>query len=162
MKNKRYWWYGATSLFYMIIALYNPSLVIKSLQELLKILYSLIAPFILVIILLLLLENKKAKDLIKKAANSKHSLFFFILAGIISMGSVYLIYPLLSKFKKEGVSYAHIAAFLYARAVKVPLIPILAYYFSLKYAIIFNLVLIMFSFVIYFIIKFIEKQRWLE
>ncbi len=162
MKNKRYWWYSTTLLFYIIIALYNPSIVLKSLQELLKILYSLIVPFVLVIILLLLLENKKAKELMQKAVKSKHSLFFFILAGIISMGSIYLIYPILNKFKKEGASYAHIAAFLYARAVKIPLIPILAYYFSLKYTIIFNLVLIMFSFIIYLVIRFIEKQRWLE
>ena len=57
-------------------------------------------------------------------------------AGIISMGPVYAWYPLLKELKEKGAGTSVIAAFLYNRAIKLPLLPIIIAYFGWVYVVI--------------------------
>ena len=57
------------------------------------------------------------------------------LFGIFSHGSIYMWYPLLKQLQQKGMSYGFIAVFLYNRAVKIPLLPVLIFYFGLTYTI---------------------------
>jgi len=132
---------------------YSPTITLSALKELYGFIKTLILPFILVSIMLIAMENKKSQKLLEKAINARYSALLFILAGMLSMGSIYIVYPLLQSLKKKGASYAHIAAFLYARAVKIPLIPLMAYYFSLEYAFIFTAILFLFSLLAYYTAK---------
>lgn len=59
-----------------------------------------------------------------------------IVTGIISAGPIYLWYPLLCDLKKKGMKNSLIAVFLYNRAIKIPLTPILIYYFGFKFVLI--------------------------
>jgi len=68
-----------------------------------------------------------------------------IVSGIISTGPIYMWYPLLSELKNKGVRPALISTFLYNRAVKIPLMPMLILYFGIKYTIILTVVMIFIS-----------------
>jgi hypothetical protein len=73
----------------------------------------------------------------------------------LSSGPVYLWYPLLKQLKEKWLSQWHIATFIYARAIKIPLIPMMIVFFGLKYTIIFNLVLFVLALIIWVLIDFL-------
>lgn len=66
--------------------------------------------------------------------------------GIISTGPIYLWYPLLRELKKYGVSDGFVAAFLYSRAIKPFLFPVMIFYFGWAYAFTLTVVMILMSF----------------
>lgn len=63
-------------------------------------------------------------------------------AGILSMGSIYVWYPLLKDFREKGVPDFHLANFLGCRAVKIPLMPLMAAYFGWKFTLILSALLV--------------------
>jgi uncharacterized membrane protein YraQ (UPF0718 family) len=58
------------------------------------------------------------------------------LAGIISMGPVYAWYPFLKELRKQGMRPGLAAVFLYNRAIKIPLLPVMIYYFGAGFAVV--------------------------
>ncbi len=80
-------------------------------------------------------------------------------AGILSHGPMYAWYPLIEELKKKGLRDSLIGMFFYARAVKIPLLPIMIGYFGLKYTIILNLYIILGSILQGLIIDKVEKIR---
>ena len=56
-------------------------------------------------------------------------------AGIISAGPIYVWYPLLKEPKEKGAGNSQITVFLYNRAVKPFLLPIMIAYFGWKYVV---------------------------
>ncbi|KPJ56437.1 hypothetical protein AMJ49_04835 [Parcubacteria bacterium DG_74_2] len=68
-----------------------------------------------------------------------------IVGGILSTGPIYMWYPLLSEFKEKGMRDCFIAAFLYNRAVKIPLLPMMIYYFGLPFAAVLTFYTVLFS-----------------
>jgi len=59
-----------------------------------------------------------------------------ITAGILSHGPIYVWFPLLKDLKKHGMRDGLIAAFLYNRSIKIPLLPVMIYYFGWIFVII--------------------------
>lgn len=72
---------------------------------------------------------------------------FAISGGIISSGPIYMWYPLLGDLKERGMKDSLIAAFLYNRAIKIPLIPMMVYYFGWPFTITLSLSMVLFSIV---------------
>ena len=68
-----------------------------------------------------------------------------ILAGIVSMGSIYVWYPLLTDLQQKGVKDKFIVTFLYNRGIKLQWLPVLLIYFGWAYAITLLLVMVVFS-----------------
>ncbi|MCK4336272.1 MAG: hypothetical protein KAW40_06145 [Candidatus Aenigmarchaeota archaeon] len=68
-----------------------------------------------------------------------------ILGGILSTGPIYMWYPLLSDLKEKGMKNSLIATFLYNRAVKIPLLPMMIYYFGWVFVIILTTYMVVFS-----------------
>ena len=58
-----------------------------------------------------------------------------IVAGIISMGSIYAWYPLLKDLQARGVKNKFLVAFLYNRGIKLQWLPVLLLYFGWTYSI---------------------------
>jgi len=69
-------------------------------------------------------------------------------AGIISMGPIYVWYPLLKELRERGAPNTLIAVFLYNRAVKPFLLPVMIAYFGLAYVVILTLMTILGSIVV--------------
>jgi len=57
-------------------------------------------------------------------------------AGIISAGPIYVWYPLLKELREKGAGASRIAVFLYSRAVKPFLLPIMIAYFGWQYVVV--------------------------
>ena len=72
---------------------------------------------------------------------------FAIAGGIISSGPIYMWYPLLSDLKERGMKDSLVAAFLYNRAIKIPLIPMMVFYFGLPFTIALSIFMVLFSIV---------------
>jgi len=68
-----------------------------------------------------------------------------IAGGIISTGPIYMWYPLLSDLKAKGMKTAYVAAFLYNRAVKIPLLPMMVFYFGVRYTVVLTVYMVLFS-----------------
>jgi uncharacterized membrane protein YraQ (UPF0718 family) len=68
-----------------------------------------------------------------------------IAGGIVSSGPIYMWYPLLSDLKEKGMKDSLIAAFLYNRAIKIPLLPMMVYYFGWNFALVLSIYMVLFS-----------------
>ena len=60
-------------------------------------------------------------------------------AGIASHGPMYAWYPMIEDLKNHGMRDGLVATFFYARAVKVPLLPIMIDYFGLVFTVVITL-----------------------
>ena len=70
---------------------------------------------------------------------------FAIVAGILSAGPLFAWYPLLGDLRAKGMRDALIAAFLYARALKLPLLPLMVQNFGLAFTVTLSVCIIVFS-----------------
>ena len=66
-------------------------------------------------------------------------------AGIISTGPIYAWYPLLKDLKEKGAGESSIAIFLYNRAVKPFLLPVMVSYFGWVYVVILTILMVLAS-----------------
>ena len=64
------------------------------------------------------------------------SVLFSTMAGIISMGPIYVWYPLLKELREKGARSFHLANFLNNRTVKPFLLPVMVFYFGWAYTLI--------------------------
>jgi uncharacterized membrane protein YraQ (UPF0718 family) len=138
----------SVAMVYLIMGLWNPQIVLAALVVFLdllkKILPILGVVFVLIFLSNLILDPKIVTQYLGKGA-AKRGWPLSIIAGIISMGPIYLWYPLLRDLKSKGMRDALIATFLYNRAVKIPLLPIMIYYLGLKLVVILTILMILFS-----------------
>ncbi|MDD3262580.1 MAG: hypothetical protein PHR61_01930 [Candidatus Absconditabacteria bacterium] len=105
----------------------------------------------------ILVSSKKVTSYLKKGGYFK-KIIFSVVFGIASSGPIYLWYGLLRDLHKIGLTLGHIAAFSYARAIKIPMLPIMILYFGIKFSLLFIVVLFFFAFVQGFIVDFIFKR----
>ena len=93
----------------------------------------------------LLLRHEWVRDHLGDHAGAR-GWFLAAVGGILAAGPVYPWYALLSDMKAKGMRTALLSVFLYTRAVKLPLLPLLVHYFGLAYALILMGYLILSSF----------------
>jgi len=92
---------------------------------------------------LFLSANKIIKHLGEDSG--KKGYFLAIIGGILSSGPIYMWFPLLADLKEKGMKDALAVTFLYNRAIKLPLIPVMVYYFDLEVVVIITVYMILFS-----------------
>lgn len=135
-------------LLYLIIYFIKPNSIIPALNFFVNISKNIIPVFIIVLLLMILINYLITPIGIKKYIGNKTGIKSWTLAiitGIISTGPIYVWYPMLRELKDKGVGNGFIATFLYNRAIKIPLLPMIILYFGLKYTIILTIVMIFFS-----------------
>ncbi len=151
-----------TSLVYVILGIVRFDLFEKTIINLkdlsLKLLPILIFIFVLMFLSNLFFDANKVSKHIGHNSGIK-GWIITIIAGIISSGPIYMWYPILSDLKDKGMKETYIATFLYNRSVKIPLIPIMIYYFGLPFTIIFNIFIIIFSIINGLIINLILNLK---
>ena len=82
-----------------------------------------------------------------------------IVAGILSVGSIYMWYPLLKDLEEKGVEKGLIATFLYNRAIKIHLIPLMILYFSGKFILLLTILMIIASVIQGVIINKMSRRK---
>lgn len=122
-----------------------------------------ISPILLLVILLTALINYfvNPKELSRHLSRESGIKAWIVAlsAGVLSHGPMYAWYPLIEDLKKKGLRDSLIGMFFYARAVKLPLLPIMIGYFGLGYTIILNTYIILGSILQGIIIEKVEKLR---
>ncbi|MCD6568433.1 MAG: permease [Dehalococcoidia bacterium] len=81
------------------------------------------------------------------------------IAGIISMGPIYTWYPLLKDLREKGAGNFPIAVFLYSRAVKPFLLPVMISCFGWIYAVVLSVITILGSFVVGYFMHLLVKEK---
>ncbi|PIN98465.1 MAG: hypothetical protein COT90_04175 [Candidatus Diapherotrites archaeon CG10_big_fil_rev_8_21_14_0_10_31_34] len=143
----KFWFLILMILVYACLFLFEGKLFFSSTDFFLKILLNLIPVFVLVFVLMSLINFFVSTKTVSKyfVSSGKKSWLFAVVAGILSMGPVYIWYPFLQDLKEKGFNEGLIAVFLYNRAIKIPLIPLAVFYFGLKFVVILAFVMIVFS-----------------
>ena len=70
-----------------------------------------------------------------------------LLAGIICHGPIYARYPLLKELRNQGMRQGLADVFLYNRAIKIPLLPVMIYYFGIAFTVILLVFTVIASFI---------------
>jgi len=147
MKNKniskKVWLLSVVLVVYVLLFVFNKSMFLSSskffFDSITKIIPALAFVFILMTLANYFITPEKVLKFSKKKGAKKW--FFMSFAGILSTGPPYLWYPLLRDLKKQGLSSGLIATYLYNRAVVISFVPLLIFYFSFKYVIVFYIVI---------------------
>ncbi|MFC1615272.1 hypothetical protein ACFL2L_00565 [Patescibacteria group bacterium] len=139
---------SAVLVVYIIVAIFNIDLCKKSLIDFwgmfIKIIPLLLFVIVIMAIVNLFFTEKRTKKYLGESSGIK-GWIFAIISGILISGPPYLLFPLLGDLRNHGMNDSLLAVFLYNRNVKIQFLPVLIYYFGLKFAIILSLYIILFS-----------------
>jgi uncharacterized membrane protein YraQ (UPF0718 family) len=135
------WWFIAgVAILYMVSSVIDSP---RTGQALIKssLLIFKIVPVLLMVIIFMTIINyffrpQKVKRLLGKESGITGWIISLI-GGVLSHGSIIIWYPLLKELQGQGVRPGLIAVFLYSRAIKLPLLPLLIYYFGWSFSIVF-------------------------
>ena len=133
-------------LFYGILYAAAPNTALIALRASVKISVTIGVPLALVFAVMfflnLLVSPPQIAGLFGKGAGGK-GMLLSIAAGIISMGPIFAWYPLMKKMREEGAGEGPIAVFLYNRAVKPFILPVMIAYFGWAYVVIVTVLTIL-------------------
>lgn len=143
-------------IIYVICSLIKPELLMPALRFFWSIIIKILPIFALIFAIMFIVNYfVTPKMLVKylgKSAGIK-SWFIAIISGIISTGPIYMWYPMLSEMMEKDVRKGLVAVFLYSRAVKPALMPLMIFYFGLSFTIVLTIVLIIFSVIQGFVLE---------
>jgi len=114
--------------------------------------------FVLMILLNLFLKPAQIIRFLGKGAGIK-SILLPAAAGIISTGPIYVWYPLLKDLRGKGAGNSPIAIFLYNRAVKPFLLPIMIAYFGWIYVVILTVLTVLGSVAVGYALSALMKGK---
>ncbi|ADN08530.1 permease [Sulfurimonas autotrophica] len=137
-------------LLYVVLYFYNPDKIFASLKASLNVL-KMIAPILLIVFFLMALlntfidEKSIAKHLGKESGVK--GWFIALFGGILSHGPGYIWYPMLQELRKKGALDGLLVAFLYARSIKLPWLPLMISYFGISFTIVLSFYVVLGAFV---------------
>ena len=118
-----------------------------------------ILPFLVVVFVLMVFINLflKTSMLIKYMGEGSgiKGWLIAVFAGILSIGAIYLWFPILKNMLDKGVKPGLVATFLYNRGIKLNWLPLMALYFGMKYVVVLTLVTVLVSILQGLIIDFL-------
>ncbi len=127
---------------YSVLFALNEPKALPALQESLHVLLFIIPILAVVFFLMALLNTFVDEKSIAKHIGEGSSLkgwSIALVSGILSHGPAYVWYPLLQDLRNKGINDGLIITFLYARAIKIPWIPMMISYFGLSFTVIFSI-----------------------
>lgn len=124
----------------------------------LNILQPLALVFVVMLVLDLFLKPGQITRLLGKKASIKGAMLS-VVAGIVSVGPIYVWYPLLKELRKRGTGNAQIAIFLYNRAVKPFLLPMMIAYFGWVYVGILTVLTVLASITLGYVVSVLIKEK---
>jgi len=139
---------GFVFIFYLLLSIFDLENVYKSLQASLDIIIQILPILILVILMMVVINLLLKPKTVSKLLGGESGIRGWLLAifmGILSHGPIYVWYPLLKNLKDSGMKSGLVAVFLYNRAVKIPLLPVMIYYFGIGFALILTFYMIIAS-----------------
>lgn len=134
-------------LLYLLILINDKAAGIAIILRWLELSVKVLPVLILVFALMLLVRFFAQPQALARKLNqrSAHGWLIAIFGGIVSMGAAYLWYPLMQNLRQADVRDAFLATFMYNRAIKLPLLPFLVYYFGWTFTLVLTIYMIIFS-----------------
>jgi len=160
-KQNNIYFPGIVALLYFLLFIFYPNKIEKSLIITGKLLVQLVPIFLLIIFFMGITNYFVNFNKIKRYVGKKSGLKGWLIAttaGILSHGSTYMWYPLLKDLHERGMRSGLVAVFLYNRAIKIPLLPIMIYYFGIKYVILLSIYMVIASIIEGKIIEIIVEK----
>lgn len=133
---------------YLILAVWDVSLALQALKAFGRLAIRIIPVLLLVFTVMFLSNLVLGQDRVLRFLGQGAGVggwIFAVAGGILSSGPIYMWYPFLSDLKERGMRDRLIAAFLYNRAVKIPLIPMMVYYFGWSFTLVLSTYMVMLS-----------------
>ncbi|HEY91985.1 MAG TPA: permease [Dehalococcoidia bacterium] len=147
---------------YVVLFILNPEQALVALKSsgkvCLTILPSLALVFGVMLVLNLFIKPARIVRLLGSGTNIK-GILLSVVTGIISMGPIYVWYPLLKELREKGAGNMLIAVFLYNRAVKPFLLPVMITYFGWVYVALLTVFTILASVVQGYIIGIFTRRE---
>ena len=162
-RNKHYDYYflGSVIFLYLLFFFFDPEGTCNSLKVSGNIFIQIIPVLLLVILSMALLDYFLHPKTVSKYVGKGSGIKGWSLAistGILSHGPIYVWYPLLKDLRDQGMRSGLIAAFLYSRAIKIPLLPLMLYYFGALFVVVLLPYIVIASSVEGEIIELIESR----
>ncbi len=126
-------------ILYIVLLIMDNSNALLAIQESGKIIKKVAPIFILIIIITALINYfLKPKQIMKHFGKNSgvKGVFYAIVGGIFSHGPMYAWYGMLEDMRSHGLKDSLIATFLYARAIKLPLLPFMVDLFGWLFTIV--------------------------
>jgi len=146
--SAKWFFLGGAGCLYLAVIFVNPEPGMEMVSKALAIFANLIPVFVLVFVVMVLSRMFFDSEKVLKTVGERCGIRGWILSvagGILSAGPVYMWYPLLIDLKEKGMKTSLVATFLYNRAVKIPLLPLMIFYFGLPFTVVLTCYIIVFS-----------------
>jgi uncharacterized membrane protein YraQ (UPF0718 family) len=138
----------AMVLLYAVTFIFNRAFVMNSLSSFLNLLKE-IYWIIIIVYFVVFLTNLFLKDSMIKKHLGKESGFkgwvWAMVTGVLIPSPPYIVFPLLGEMQKKGMRNALIISFLYSRNLQITFLPVMAYYFGIKFTIVASVYIFIFS-----------------
>jgi len=160
--NKSWHYFFAVLLVYFILFFVDEKLFFDSSLFFFKIFKKIVLILVIIFVLMFLINYFFSKKKISKYLGKNSGIKGWLIAifgGIISHGPIYVWYPLLKELKNKGMGYGLISAFIYNRAIKIPLLPLMVVYFSWQYVLVLTFVMILLSILSGVLTEFFMKKK---
>ena len=135
-KKERYsglYFLGSVILLYILLLLVKPDRIRQALNVSGEVLYQIVPVLVLIFVFMLVLNYVVTPRTVSKYVGQGSGIKGWLLAittGMLSHGPIYIWYPLLKELQDQGMRNGLIAAFLYNRAIKLPHLPLMVFYFG--------------------------------
>ena len=147
---------------YMVLFLAAPDKAGQAIKSSGNVFLSMLLPLAIVFFIMLLINL-----FLKPAAVAKYlgkgsgvkGIMLSASAGIISTGPIYAWYPLLKDLKEKGAGESSIAIFLYNRAVKPFLLPVMISYFGWVYVVTLTIIMVIASVIVGFSVSIFTSSK---
>ena len=152
---------GIVIVLYLVLSFFNSVKIYRSLHVSLNIIIQILPILVLVIFLIGITNYFLKPKTVSKYLGGESGVkgwFLAIIIGILSHGPIYVWYPLLKDLRDHGMRSGLIAVFLYNRAIKIPLLPVMIFYFGIGFVIILSIYMIIASVIEGKIIEIIEHR----
>jgi len=137
---------GIVVVLYAVLFFMKPEKTMDALSESLGVLKMIIPILLIVFFLMALLGTFIDEKAISKHLGEESGAKGWLLAlvgGILSHGPGYVWYPLLQNLREQGARDGLVVAFVYARAIKIPWIPLMISYFGWAFTLVYTFYVIL-------------------
>ena len=147
---------------YAILFVVYPDKAGQAIRSSISVFLGMLVPLVLVFFLMLLinlcLKPAAVARFLGKGSGIK-GITLSALSGIISTGPTYAWYPMLKDLKQKGAGESPIAIFLYNRAVKPFLLPLMISYFGWVYVVTLTILMVLTSVIVGFAVSSLTSSK---
>lgn len=131
-----------------VVALLDPEAAGQALRLFGKVMQGVLPALVITFVLLLATDLFFQPKWIRRRLGREAGATGWLLAavgGVLATGPVYAWYPLLGELREKGMHPSLAAVFLYSRAIKLPLLPVMIHYFGGAYTLVLCFYILGFS-----------------